>query len=146
MTAVLAAVVLAVMLCGPASAADWPTGGQNLQNSRFQAAETSIGAGNAQTLAEHWRFTTGGDVSATPTVDGNLLFFPDSAGNLFAVDRATGLQVWRSSIAAATGFQRRLRPGGARGLRPHCDHRDAVGQVRVRTDAGRGPGRVCLGL
>lgn len=100
----MAAVVLAVMLCGSASAADWPTGGQNLQNSRFQAAETSIGAGNAHTLAERWRFTTGGDVSATPTIDGNLLFFPDSAGNLYAVDRTTGLQVWRSSIAAATGF------------------------------------------
>jgi hypothetical protein len=32
-------------------------------------------------------FTTGGDVSATPTVSGDVVYFPDWAGNLFAVNK-----------------------------------------------------------
>ena len=50
-----------------------------------------------------WAFTTGGDVSATPAVDGSNVYVPDWAGNLYAVDRSTGAQVWSASIAAATG-------------------------------------------
>src|SRR5262249_24546424 len=54
-------------------------------------------------LEKQWEFTTGGDVSATPAVDDGSVYFPDRAGNLYAVDKATGQQRWRSSIAAASG-------------------------------------------
>jgi polyvinyl alcohol dehydrogenase (cytochrome) len=99
------AMALAALLpAGAASAADWPSGGQNLQNTRSQPAETTIGTGNVATLAPKWQFTTGGDVSATPAVDATAVYFPDSAGNLYAVDRATGAQRWRASISDATGI------------------------------------------
>ena len=45
-----------------------------------------------------WELTTGGDVSATPAVDGDAVYVPDWAGNLYAVDRATG-RAWQTSIA-----------------------------------------------
>ena len=46
-------------------------------------------------LTKKWEFTTGGDVSATPAVDGERVYVPDWAGNLYAVDRATGAVVWQ---------------------------------------------------
>ena len=89
--------------------ATWPTGGQNLDNSRYQAAESAISAANASTLAPKGGFGTGGafltgggDVSATPAVDGRRLYFPASNGTLFAVDRTTGATVWTASIPDLT--------------------------------------------
>ena len=94
----------------------WLTGGQNSDNSRNQATESKIGAGNVSTLAPKADFassgafltgsdtTTGGDVSATPAVDGQRVYFPDSKGHLFAIDRSTGATVWTASISALTGI------------------------------------------
>ncbi len=115
-TALLCAVVLAsAAAAAPASgsgAATWPTGGQNIDNSRNQPLETTIGVGNVAQLAPKsgWgtagAFTTGGgDVSATPAVDDTRLYFPASNGKLFAVNRATGATVWSSDIADATGIK-----------------------------------------
>jgi outer membrane protein assembly factor BamB len=44
------------------------------------------GVSNVAGLEKKWEFTTGGDVSATPAVDGDTVYFPDRAGNLYAVD------------------------------------------------------------
>jgi polyvinyl alcohol dehydrogenase (cytochrome) len=82
----------------------WTSAGQNLQNTRSNGNESKIGVGNVANLQVKWAFTTGGDVSATPAVDGANVYFPDWAGNLYAVDRATGQQVWKASISAATGI------------------------------------------
>ena len=107
----LGVLVLAVPAAAFASSqATWLTGGQNLDNSRYQADESTIGANNASTLlpsagfALGGAFTTGGDVSATPAVDGNNVYFPDSAGYLYAVDRVTGVQIWKDKISDLTGI------------------------------------------
>jgi polyvinyl alcohol dehydrogenase (cytochrome) len=47
----------------------WRIAGQNLNNSRNQAEEHLISSANVQRLNPKWVFTTGGDVSATPTVE-----------------------------------------------------------------------------
>ena len=88
---------------GVASASQWISAGGNLQNTRFQANEKSLSVSNVAGLEVKWSFTTGGDVSATPAVDGDTVYFPDRAGNLYAVDKWTGQQRWMSSIAAASG-------------------------------------------
>ena len=54
-------------------------------------------------LTKKWELTTGGDVSATPAVDGQRVYVPDWAGNLYAVDRATGAVVWQKKVADLTG-------------------------------------------
>ena len=54
-------------------------------------------------LEKKWEFTTGGDVSATPAVEGDTVYFPDWAGNLYAVDKWTGQQKWSTTIVSATG-------------------------------------------
>ena len=90
---------------GTAAASDdqWNSAGGNLQNTRSQAGETTLSASNVAALDRKWEFTTGGDVSATPAIDGDTVYFPDRAGNLYAVDKVTGQQRWRSSIAGASG-------------------------------------------
>src|SRR6266446_4964536 len=65
----------------------WLLAGQDLGNSRNQPAEHLINSSNVGTLSLAWTFTTGGSVSATPTVAGNAVYFPDWAGNLYAVDK-----------------------------------------------------------
>jgi len=77
--------------------------GHDLTNSRSQPAEALIGSANAQRLTVKWVFTTGADVSATPTVSGHDVFFPDWAGNLFAVNKDTGQLIWSHKISDYDG-------------------------------------------
>ena len=104
-----AGAALAAFLIGaaapPGIAADsnWTSAGQNLSNTRHQSTETRISAATVGQLATKWVFTAGGEVSATPAVDGSKVYFPDWAGNLYAVDRNTGQQVWKVSIPAVSG-------------------------------------------
>jgi polyvinyl alcohol dehydrogenase (cytochrome) len=48
--------------------------------------------------------TTAGDVTANPAVDGDYLYFPDSAGVLYKVNKATGEVVWQFPISKYTGI------------------------------------------
>jgi polyvinyl alcohol dehydrogenase (cytochrome) len=82
----------------------WPTSGNNLQNTRYQDKENKLTTKNVASLAVQWQFTTGGDVSATPSVDENSVYFPDYAGNLFALNRNTGVQLWSHKISDYTGI------------------------------------------
>src|SRR5467141_3546757 len=81
----------------------WPIAGQNLRNLWSQPAEHSISPANVKGLKPKWVFTTGGDVSATPTVDGDAVYFPDWAGNLFAVDKNSGRAIWSHKISEYDG-------------------------------------------
>lgn len=82
---------------------EWSFAGGNRQNTRYQQSEHTINVANVGTLTTKWAFTTGGDVSATPAVDNDTVYFPDWAGNLYAVDKLTGAEKWHVSIATASG-------------------------------------------
>lgn len=82
----------------------WRVMGQNLSDTRSQPNEHIINTSNVGTLTPKWVFTTGGDVSATPTVAGNAVYFPDWAGNLYAVNKDTGQLIWSQKISAYDGF------------------------------------------
>ena len=56
---------------------EWSFAGGNRQNTRYQQSEHNINVANVGTLTTKWAFTTGGDVSATPAVDSNTVYFPD---------------------------------------------------------------------
>src|SRR5580692_2562108 len=81
----------------------WRIAGQNLNNTWSQPAEHSITPANVKGLTPKWVFTTGGDVSATPTVDGDAVYFPDWGGHLFAVDKNTGRSMWSHKISDYDG-------------------------------------------
>ncbi|MGH3659149.1 MAG: PQQ-binding-like beta-propeller repeat protein, partial [Micromonosporaceae bacterium] len=93
-------------LGGPASGAapsTWSTAGQDIQNTRSQPGEREIGVGNASSLAPKWTFTTSGDVSATPAVDSSRVYAPDWGGHVYAIDRATGAELWSTTVSSVTG-------------------------------------------
>lgn len=102
------AVALAIVLAGSAAlaasgGAQWTSAGGDLQNTRSQPSESKLTVSNVGSLTQKWAFTTDGDVSATPAIDGNAVYVPDWAGNLYAVNKKTGQQIWKVSIAAASG-------------------------------------------
>ena len=78
---------------------EWRLGGQNLNNTRYQATEKYLSPANVSKLSPKWVFTTGGDVSATPAVVDGAVYLPDWGGNLFKIDAETGEQIWSNSIA-----------------------------------------------
>jgi polyvinyl alcohol dehydrogenase (cytochrome) len=84
-------------------AGQWRIAGQNLSNTWSQPAEHSISPSNVKGLKPKWVFTTGGDVSATPTVDGDAVYFPDWDGNLFAVKKDNGHLIWSHKISDYDG-------------------------------------------
>src|SRR5712675_2239376 len=83
----------------------WRIAGQNLNNTWSQPAEHSINPANVKGLSPKWVFTTGGDVSATPTVDGDAIYFPDWGGNLFAVKKDSGQLIWSHKISEYDGVE-----------------------------------------
>jgi polyvinyl alcohol dehydrogenase (cytochrome) len=96
--------VAATLLCAsavfaaPGGGAGWTTAGYDAQNTRNNRTEAQIGVGNVSTLQPKWRVATEGDVSATPAVDGSSVYAPDFAGNLYALNRATGAVRWQVPI------------------------------------------------
>lgn len=86
-----------------ASAQAWPVAGQNIANTRDQAAETVISPSNVSRLTPAWTVTTAGDVTATPTMVANVLYFPDMGGMLWAVT-SSGQVVWSHPVASYTGI------------------------------------------
>jgi polyvinyl alcohol dehydrogenase (cytochrome) len=84
-------------------AGQWRIAGQNLSNTWSQPAEHSISPSNVKGLKQKWVFTAGGDVSATPIVDGDAVYFPDWGGNLFAVKKDSGRLIWSHKISDYDG-------------------------------------------
>ncbi len=107
LSVVVGVAVVALLITGIALASggsNWLSAGHDRQNTRYQNAESKIGVDNVADLGVKWAFETGGDVSATPAVDGDTVYVPDWAGNLFAIDRQTGQARWVVSIPAVTGI------------------------------------------
>jgi polyvinyl alcohol dehydrogenase (cytochrome) len=87
---------------GGKNGGQWTMGGQSLGNWRNQD-DTKISPQNVAKLTTKWVFTTGGDVSATPAVANGIVYFPDFAGNFYAVNAASGALVWKHQLADWTG-------------------------------------------
>src|SRR5512140_1724379 len=96
---VLLVLVITTTVYAAGASGAWPSAGHDLNNTRFQNSETKLKSQNVDELAVKWQFTTGGDVSATPALDGTNVYFPDWAGNLFAVNQKTGAPVWQHQIS-----------------------------------------------
>ncbi len=106
---VFAALLVGVLMipiggAGAAEGALWSSAGGDRQNTRYQSSEHKISPENVGDLTVKWAFETVGDVSATPAVDGDTVYVPDWAGNLYAIDRLTGNARWVTSIPAVTGL------------------------------------------
>ncbi|WP_077033887.1 PQQ-binding-like beta-propeller repeat protein [Pelomonas sp. KK5] len=75
---------------------DWPMFGQNIHNTAHARP------GSLQDVAKlkrKWVFTAGGEISARAAVVDDRAYFPDWAGNLWAVDTKTGKAVWGHQLS-----------------------------------------------
>ena len=85
----------------PSPAGDWPATGGDLRGTRYQANEHTIDAARAQSLAPVWATKVGADggavsgaVNATPTESDGCVFIGTAAGDIVALDAATGALRW----------------------------------------------------
>jgi len=100
---VIAVIAGTVFAAGVALAADWPQYGGDIKNSRNQASETAISPANVGDLVVKWTFATNGsDISATPSVKDGFLYFGDWAGQVYKVNKETGMPVWSVSVTNVT--------------------------------------------
>lgn len=76
----------------------WLNWGNGLTNSRAALKERDINIDTVARLAVLWQYATNYSVSATPTVDEDMVYFPDWAGYLYALDRCTGALVWKKAV------------------------------------------------
>lgn len=128
----LTAVILGALVAGGAAYAgtpgasslgtgQWLVAGNDLNDSHFQAAEWQISPANASTLAPKWTVTTAGNVTATPTVSGGIVYVPDMGGMLWAVQASTGHVLWSNPIADYTGV-----PGDVSRTSPAIDGNELI--------------------
>src|ERR1041384_4183700 len=99
--------VVATSVAGDDSQAttkSWHFAGPDLHNTRSAPAEQILGPRNVANLAPRWVFTTHGNVSATPSVQGDALYVPDWGGYLFKINAHTGQQVWAHQISEYDGI------------------------------------------
>src|SRR5258705_5648113 len=82
---------------------DWRIAGRDLDNSRSQPSERRIATQVVHQFVPRWVFATGSDVSATPTVAEDTVYFPDWAGNVFAVRANDGHLLWSRKISDYNG-------------------------------------------
>ena len=80
----------------------WPMAGQNLDDTRFQAAEHAISPRTVSRLTPRWTATLSGAVSTTPTVYEGVVYVPDFGGKLSAI-ATDGTLLWSRSISSYTG-------------------------------------------
>jgi polyvinyl alcohol dehydrogenase (cytochrome) len=83
---------------------DWVMIGHDPENSRSQPSERELGPSNVNQLTQKWVATTAGDVSATPVVAKDAVYFPDWGGKLWKLDAETGSVIWSHSISDYTGI------------------------------------------
>lgn len=99
----------------------WPFMNHDLNNTRSQPAQNRVGTTNVGSLSPKWTFSAGGDISVTPTVSGNAVYFPDWAGNLYAVDKNTGDLLWKHMVAEYNGV-----PGSVSRVSPAVHGNDLI--------------------
>ena len=112
-----AMVITPLVAQGPS---DWPMFGQNVSNTAATSTPgNSMSPKQISKLKPKWVFTTGGDVSARAAVVNGVAYFPDWAGNLWAVDAQSGHLVWShklSDYGLTPGTVSRTSPAVANGL------------------------------
>jgi polyvinyl alcohol dehydrogenase (cytochrome) len=103
------------MLDCSAQSPDWPMFGQNVCNTASQQNAAGIDHQSVKNLKTKWAFDAPGEVSATPAVVGNAVYFADWSGMLNRVDADTGQAVWSVSVTdliatSMTSFISRTAP------------------------------------
>ena len=91
---------------GSATLADWPHYG-GTQHALRHSGLSQINASNVMKLAPAWAFQTGdseGGLQATPIVLNGVIYLSTSHNHIFAIDGATGREIWKYTYLLPKGF------------------------------------------
>lgn len=85
---------------------DWPTENKNLAMTRF-VDDSNISAETVNTLGVAWTFpldvTSGfGAITSNPIVIGDVVYIEDMMSNIYAINKETGEQLWRTDYNVTT--------------------------------------------
>lgn len=81
----------------------WKSAGQNIHDTHSTQASHVLDPASVSALTVKWVFTSSGNISATPTVEGDAVYVVDWGGSIYKVDRATGATVWQHKVSEYTG-------------------------------------------
>ncbi len=96
----LMGLTLGSLAINPLMAADWPMFGQNVSNTAHNTTPFfGLSPENVVNLTPKWIFTAGGDVSARAAVVNGVVYFPDWAGNIWALTAANGTLLWSHQLS-----------------------------------------------
>ena len=110
-------VALATIALTPLMAQDWPSFGHDATNNATN--KSKISTSNVHNLKPKWTFTTGSDVSSRAAVVKGVAYFPDWAGNIYAVNTSNGSLLWShqlSDYGLTVGTVSRTSPAVAGGV------------------------------
>lgn len=99
-----AAILLALLATGSQAqfaAGDWPLYRHDLEGMGYSALK-QINTTNVSKLAQSWTFTLSerGGLEVTPIAVNGVMYLPGT-GNIFALDGATGKEIWHYDVAQA---------------------------------------------
>ena len=89
-----------------ATTANWPHYGGQYGFWRYSALD-QINASNVSKLTPVWAFSTGdfaGGLQSTPIVVDGVMYLSSSNSHIFAIDAATGTQLWKYTYQLPKGF------------------------------------------
>nr|GEX58004.1 hypothetical protein [Tanacetum cinerariifolium] len=87
-----------------ANPADWTNHGGDLYNRRCAYGETKISPTTVANLKLKWKFVAGKDISATPAIYDDTIYFPSWNGNIYALNASNGSVIWQQNIGQLTGL------------------------------------------
>ncbi|MCO5611553.1 hypothetical protein L7F22_065806 [Adiantum nelumboides] len=83
---------------------NWINHGGGILNHRSSLGHShNINASSVARLQLKWRFKTGFDVSATPSIAGRFVYFTGWDGNLYAMDSSNGEVLWKKNLTSIVG-------------------------------------------
>ncbi|PIA62582.1 hypothetical protein AQUCO_00200530v1 [Aquilegia coerulea] len=83
----------------------WLNHGGDLHNTRYGVGEVKINPRTVSKLKLKWEFYAGGDISATPSIFCDTVYFPSWNGNIYAVKQSDGSLVWEKNLTELTGLE-----------------------------------------
>jgi outer membrane protein assembly factor BamB len=81
----------------PAGTAEWDSFGYLPSGGRYNNVESILGLSNVKSMAQEFKFDTGGYVNSSPAVANGTVYFGSYDGNVYAIDAGTGALIWQFS-------------------------------------------------
>ncbi|KAJ0483577.1 putative polyvinyl alcohol dehydrogenase (cytochrome) [Helianthus annuus] len=97
-------VCLCLFIQTSAKPTDWTNHGGDLQNRRYAYGETKISPKTVANLRLKWKFVAGKDITATPAIYNNTIYFPSWNGNIYALNASDGSVIWQHNLGQLTGL------------------------------------------